>query len=398
MRILIVSPSYIPEIGAAPSRITNMAEGLSQAGMDVEVLTCLPNYPKGRIYDGYRGAFSKKEKISGVTVFRYWTYATVSKKPLVRLASMCAFAITLWSFALNSKRIKSYDVVIIQTPPILMAASAMFLFRGFYNKKVILNVSDLWPLSAVELGAMKDGGVYYRVMSRIERYIYTQSTAYQGQSQEIIDHVKPFAPQKRSFLYRNLQHDFVLPRQDFHPRRPLKIVYAGLLGVAQNILEMVEALNFKEMGVELHLFGGGNQAKAIEEYITEHDKGVFYHGTLPKEQMRNELIHYHVSIIPLTVRIKGAVPSKLFDLLPLGIPILFSGGGEGERIVEDNKLGFVSAPGNYGQLSENIKRMRDLSEDEYQGIRKNCLDLSRSEFSFDKQLKSYCDFLRLIID
>ena len=261
-----------------------------------------------------------------------------------------------------------------------------------------MNVSDLWPLSAVELGAMKDGGVYYRVMSRIERYIYIQSTAYQGQSQEIIDHVKPFAPQKRSFLYRNLQHDFVLPRQDFHPRRPLKIVYAGLLGVAQNILEMVEALNFKEMGVELHLFGGGNQAKAIEEYIAKHDKGVFYHGTLPKEQIRNELIHYHVSIIPLTVRIKGAVPSKLFDLLPLGIPILFSGGGEGERIVEDNKLGFVSAPGNYGQLSENIKRMRDLSEDEYQSIRKNCLDLSRSEFSFDKQLKSYCDFLRLIID
>ena len=63
MRILIVSPSYIPEIGAAPLRITNMAEGLSQSGMDVEVLTCLPNYPKGRIYDGYRGAFSKKPPV-----------------------------------------------------------------------------------------------------------------------------------------------------------------------------------------------------------------------------------------------------------------------------------------------------------------------------------------------
>ena len=61
MRVLIVSPSYLPEIGAAPSRITNMAEGLSGLGIKVDVLTCLPNYPKGRIFDGYRGAFSKTE-------------------------------------------------------------------------------------------------------------------------------------------------------------------------------------------------------------------------------------------------------------------------------------------------------------------------------------------------
>ena len=73
-------------------------------------------------------------------------------------------------------------------------------------------------------------------------------------------------------------------------------------------------------------------------------KGVFYHGSLPKERMREELTRYHASIIPLTVRIRGAVPSKLFDLLPLGVPILFCGGGEGEEIVKENQLGLVSAP------------------------------------------------------
>ena len=157
MRVLIVSPSYLPEIGAAPSRITNMAEGLSGLGIKVDVLTCLPNYPKGRIFDGYRGAFSKTEDVNGITVFRYWTYASISKKPLVRLASMCAFATTLWCFALKRKRIKSYDKVIIQTPPVLAAASAMLLFRCCYRKKVVLNVSDLWPLSAVELGHERGG-------------------------------------------------------------------------------------------------------------------------------------------------------------------------------------------------------------------------------------------------
>lgn len=89
----------------------------------------------------------------------------------------------------------------------------MLLFRCCYRKKVVLNVSDLWPLSAVELGAMKEGGVYHRVMGRIERFLYRKATACQGQSKEIVDYIKRYEPGKASFLYRNLQHRFVLPNQ-----------------------------------------------------------------------------------------------------------------------------------------------------------------------------------------
>lgn len=396
MRILIVSPSYTPEIGAAPSRITNMAEGLSALGMKVDVLTCLPNYPKGRIFEGYRGIFSKKEEVNGITVFRYWTYASISRNPLIRLLGMCTFAITLWAFAFKRERIQSYDRVIIQTPPILAAASAMILFRHCYSKKVILNVSDLWPLSAIELGAIKEGSIYHRSMAGIERFLYRQTTAYQGQSQEIIDHIKTYVPEKPSFLYRNLQHDFTLPKRSTPPRRPFQIVYAGLLGVAQNILELIESIHFKELGAELHLFGGGNQAEAIARYVKTHDKGVFYHGSLPKEQMREELTHYHASIIPLTVPIKGAVPSKLFDLIPLGIPVLFCGGGEGEDIVKRYQLGLTSKPKDYKQLSSNIRAMSDMSEEMYQQLKENCLKASQNAFSFNRQIEEYKLFLQNI--
>lgn len=199
---------------------------------------------------------------------------------------------------------------------------------------------------------MKEGGVYHGVMGRIERFLYRKATACQGQSKEIVDYIKRYEPGKASFLYRNLQHRFVLPNQPPSSRKPFRIVYAGLLGVAQNILELIERIDFKGMGAELHLFGGGNQALEIEDYVRTHDKGVFYHGSLPKERMREELTRYHASIIPLTVRIRGAVPSKLFDLLPLGVPILFCGGGEGEEIVKENQLGLVSAPGDYERLSK----------------------------------------------
>ena len=70
---------------------------------------------------------------------------------------------------------------------------------------------------------------------------------------------------------------FVLPNHPPSSRKPFRIVYAGLLGVAQNILELIERIDFKGMGAELHLFGGGNQALEIEDYVRTHDKGVFYH-------------------------------------------------------------------------------------------------------------------------
>ena len=88
MRVLIVSFYYEPEIGAAPSRITNLAKGLKEQGVDVDILTCLPNYPQGRIFDGYRGRFSMQDNIDGINIYRYWTYATVSKNAIKRVLAM----------------------------------------------------------------------------------------------------------------------------------------------------------------------------------------------------------------------------------------------------------------------------------------------------------------------
>jgi len=392
MKILIVSFYYAPEIGAAPSRITNMAEGLHKQGADVDVLTCLPNYPKGRIFEGYRGRISKKEEINGVHIYRYWAWASVTKNPIVRLMGMFSFSCTLWAFAFKTKRIRSYDKVVIQSPPILVALSVMLLFGCIYRKKTVLNVSDLWPLSAIELGAMKRGSIYHKAIAWMERFVYRHTTIYQGQSREIIEHIKSFEPKKPHFLYRNLQPS--VPVVTAHnERKPLKIVYAGLLGVAQDLLRIVERIDFKEMNAELHLYGGGNQAEKIKSYIENHDTGVFYHGYLEKSAMSQELTKYHTSIVPLTVRIKGAVPSKIYDLMPVGVPILFCGGGEGATIVREYGLGFTSEPRDFAALRANIKRLASLPEEEYAALRENCLKASATDFSFERQMERYYTFL-----
>ena len=395
MKILLVSFYYYPELGAAPSRITNMAEGFRKQGATVDILTCLPNYPKGKIFEGYRGRLYKKEKITNGTIYRYWTYASVSRNPILRAWGMISFAIMMWLFAFKVKLIRSYDRVVIQSPPLFVSYSGIILFKCLYRKKTVLNISDLWPLSAVELGAMKEGSKLYKIFAKIERFIYKKADGIFGQSNEILHHIDGFESPEKKCLYRNLQHYNI--KIDYKEKgTPFKIVYAGLLGVAQDILGIIKNINFKNLGIEFHLYGGGNQTKEIEAYISKHDCNVIYHGYVSKDKIAEELSKYDASIVPLAVRIKGAVPSKIFDIIPIGIPVIFCGGGEGAEIIKQYNLGYVSAPGDYDALRNNIERLISLPTNDYRKLSANCITASKNYFDFDKQIKTSYSFLQSI--
>ncbi len=409
MRVLLVTERYWPEVGAAPSRLANMAEGLKRYGADVDVLTSLPNYPKGRIFDGYRGCMCKKECHGGVNIFRYWIYATVSRSPIARVLNMFSFAVMIWLFAFRVRKCLGYDVVIIQTPALVVAKSAMVLFKGLYGRRCVLNVSDIWPLTAVDMGAMRHGSLSHRYMCGLERYLYKKADGVMGQSEEILNHVKQelldfegkwnkgkdddqvlnsdlWKSDKHLFLYRNLQK-YENPSKKSY-KQPLKIVFCGMLGVAQDVAGIVKNVPFKDLGVEFHILGGGKQLQEIQDFIAEHpDCNVFAHGFVAKEEISNNLIDKHASVVPLSTRIRGAVPSKVFDLLPQGLPVLFCGGGEAASFVLSRKVGYVAAPGDYSVLVENIVKLRSMGADDYEKMSERCLTVSREELQFDEQME-----------
>ena len=398
MKILVVSFYYEPEIGAAPNRITNLVRGLKERGEQVDVLTCLPNYPTGRIFDGYRGHFSVKECKDGVNIYRYWTYATVSKGVLRRAFAMTSFAVTMWAFGLRRRLIRSYGTVIIQSPPIMVSASAMRLFKRIYRRRVILNVSDLWPGSAVELGYMRPDSLSYRYTLRLERNIYRRADAVMGQSDEILQRVRSMEPGKRLFLYRNLSRysskNASAVKRTAPSLRHLRIVYAGLLGIPQDVLSIVRNVDFESADAEFHIYGGGNQVDDIKNEIAGGKKNVYYHGVLPKELMNVALNDYDVSLIALVKSIKGAVPSKIFDTLPLGMPILFCGAGEGAAIVRDNRFGLVAEPSDYKMIEDKIWDFANMDQNEFQSYSQRCIDASAGSFNFDLQFDSFMEFLR----
>lgn len=380
-----------------------MAEGLKAEGHEVDVLTSLPNYPKGKIFDGYRGCVSRKEEHNGVQLFRYWIYATVSRNPLARIINMFSFAIIIWLFAFKRKTARAYDMVIIQTPSLVVAASSMKLFKGVFGRRCVLNVSDIWPLTAVDMGAMKEGSSSYRFMRKCELFLYRKCDAVLGQSQEILDHVAEemhrcgIETDAKLFLYRNLQR-YELSYDHKTKNDPFKVVFSGMLGVAQDVAGIVRNVPFRQLGVEFHIFGGGNQLAEIEAWCASHpDSNVFPHGFVPKEQIAGCLRAMDASIIPLATRIRGAVPSKLYDILPQGLPVLYAGGGEGAAFVESRAIGYTCTPGDYAALTETIAGMRDMSEDEYEQMSARCITISRDELDFDKQMTECSRFLKFVV-
>jgi glycosyltransferase involved in cell wall biosynthesis len=379
MKITIISNYLFPETGAASNRITKLAEGLA-CKHDVEVVAPLPNYPTGKIFNAYKGRFFLKEKLKGYDARRYWSYNSNSSNPLKRGVAMFSFGITLFLEGYRFFR-RQPDIVIIQNSPLLVSFFGIIVTKTFSNAKIILNVSDLWPLSALELGVLKRGR-FYSLLEQIEKFNYKFSDSFLGQSQEILDHINSFQPSKPKFLYRNVP-EVNDSREDVDKQEPTRIVYAGLLGVAQGVLEICKNIDFAACNSTFDIYGAGNE---LEEIVSLNKSGVNYKGSLPVDEIRKVLTTYDFAIVPLRNRIFGAVPSKIFELAKLKIPIIFCGGGEGADIIAKFGLGFVSSPGDFAALSNNIKMAANMSPNAYLDLIENCRKVAKDEFDFDRQL------------
>lgn len=388
---MIISNYYFPEMGAAPGRITSQAEAFQESGYEVRVICPLPNYPEGSIFKGYRGKLKTKETINGIQVDRLWIYPSKSKNAVLRVLSMISFAISILLF-LPFAKTRSVKWFVVQSPPLFVSFFSVFAIKNLLRKKVCLNVSDLWPGSAVELGVLKKGSLY-KVLCRMESYIYKKSDIISGQSQEIVDHVRGFAA-RPCFVYRNLPKGGSGFVNSLPAKGHKKVVYAGLLGFAQGVYKICSEIDFLSHDLEFHIYGNGMEREEIEAFIAENkERGVFYHGTFKKEDAASVLGGYDAALVPLTVRIKGAVPSKIFELTNLGVPVLFSGGGEGARIVETMGLGLTCPPGDVKAIEKMLTDFNDLSEADYSLIKEKLLDASENTFNYKEQFSNFLNFI-----
>ena len=173
----------------------------------------------------------------------------------------------------------------------------------------------------------------------------------------------------------------------------VKLVYAGLLGFAQGIADICKSVNFAELGMEFHIYGAGGEQAEIENTIAENpSRGIYYHGVVSRQELPSKLKESNMTLIPLVKNIFGAVPSKIYESMAAGLPIMFVGGGEGAKIVKENNIGLVANSKDYKALEENIKYAVSHPE-EMKVMSDNCKECAQNKFNRPKQIKSLYDYL-----
>ena len=378
-KITIVSNYFPPEIGAASNRISKLALGLKERGFEVSVICPLPNYPKGKIFEGYQGKISVTENYQGINVHRLWVYANNSANKFKRLLGMVSFSLSFVSLAIF-KPSKIAKTVIIQSPPLIIAHAVL---RILSNKKrtLILNVSDLWPSAGYELGAIQKGRAY-DLLEKIEKYNYKKPALVLGQSKEILERVTTIIPQQQTFLYRNFPQPPTDQKEpNYSNDKDIKIIYAGLLGIAQGIVKLCKEIDLA--GAELHIYGAGAEKEELETYLKSSNKRIIYHGEVQREELLQLLNSFDLAIVPLVRSIYGSTPSKIYEMAHNHLPVLYFAGGEGENVIKTNNLGYVVSPGDFDTLNKLIKEL-DLTE--INNLKRDIGKTALKNFNIDKQL------------
>ena len=372
MRICILTQYYPPEMGAPQARLSELAAFLYKQGHKMTILTAMPNYPLGKIFAGY-GRFYRKESIDGINVIRSYIYPSKSIKVIPRLWNYFSFVLS--SLFAGIFILPKCDVLMTESPPLFLGISGFFLSR-VKGAKWIFNVSDLWPESAVNLGIIGNG-IPLKLSKRLEAFFYKKSWLVTGQSREIVQNIRGRFPQVESYRLSNgVDIEKFDPRQQsdilqqWSVGKKMTVVYAGLHGIAQGLDQIIKAavkLDKTVPELQIILIGDGPEKTQLADLAKQLNiSNITFVNAQKKEKMPEIWASADIAIISLKQYIPGAVPSKLYEAMASGVPILMVAEGEPADIVKKSKCGIAVQTGDINGITGAIQTLaenRDLRID-----------------------------------
>ena len=370
MRIGVLTQYYPPETGAPQARLSHLAESFARQGHEVVVLTAMPNYPRGRVFEGYGGIFLRETR-NGVQVLRTWIYPTQSVGRVRRLLNYFSFVGS--SILLGSSKLGKLDYLVTESPPLFLGIAGHLLSRRT-GARWIFNVSDLWPESAVRLGVIGPGRAL-RAAERLEAFCYRKAWLVTGQSREILSDIEARFPGTSTYLLSNgVDTEMFGPEhRTAESRRRLAVdlptngacvaVYAGLHGIAQGLDQVLDAAaELRNDKIQFVLVGEGPEKARLVARAAQMDvPNVRFLDSLSREEMPALMASADVAIVPLKLRLPGAVPSKLYEAMGSGAPVILVADGESASIVNETGAGVVVPPGDVNGLA---RALRSLASDD----------------------------------
>jgi glycosyltransferase involved in cell wall biosynthesis len=353
VRVTILTHYYPPEVGAPQARLSTLARLLGERGVEVTVHTGFPHYPDGRVKAPYRNRPLLEETLEGVRVVRSLIYPAPNRGFARRIANHLVFAS---SSVATARRAGPADVVVAETPPLFTAAAAVPYAR-LAGARLVLNVSDRWPASAVELGALDDRRAV-AAAERLERWCYARAAAIAVPTEGLRSAIDA-VPQARGRVHRlGPAVDtgrFAAAPPDEDRERPLRVLYAGTLGLAQNVGTLLDAAEFAGEEVEVSIAGDGADGPALRDRLARRPaSNVRMLGIVPHSEVPDLYGQADVAAVLLRDRpiFAGALPTKMLEAMSCGRPVVVSARGEAADLVNAHGAGVAVPPEDAPALAE----------------------------------------------
>lgn len=362
-KIIIVSQYFPPETGAAASRMGDLSKHLSLGNYEVTVLTEIPNYPEGRITKGYSLRFLLKEKVGKAQIFRSFVLPTNRKNFLERAIFFGSFFL---GTLINSFRLPAADIVMGTSPSPLTALSAWFISR-IKGAKFVLDVRDLWPASIISLTQMKSGLVVF-LLNKLEKFLYNRADLISLAIPGFRGHINGIVgrPLKYIDLLNGAPDDFFEVEEsnvsiDGLPNLDDKFVvfFSGNHGIAQAMDTLIKAAEKLKDSVKIHfLFVGNGICKPAMIKMSKESglTNTTFLGSQPRKKMPHIIGMASLCVVPLQRLpiFEHAMPSKMFEYMACGKPIILSVLGEAKTLLEESKGGICIKPECHEELADTI--------------------------------------------
>lgn len=369
MHILFLTDNFPPEVNAPASRTHEHCRQWVRAGHRVTVITCAPNFPRGQVFDGYRNRLWQRETIDGIEVIRVWSYITANEGFARRVLDYLSF---MASGALAGLCVRRVDVIVGTSPQFFTACAAWFV-GAVRRTPWVFELRDLWPESIKAVGAMKESRLL-RWLEKVELFLYRRAARIVSVTHSFrttlqrrgIDAAKidvitngvdiaRFTPRPKDealVQQLGLQGKFVAGYVGTHG---MAHALETLLDAAQRIQNLPDGDRFRFL-----LLGDGARKAALVERARELGlRNVVFVDSVAKDEVARYWSLLDVSIIHLrrTELFSTVIPSKLFECMGMGLPVLHGVAGESAGIVEREGVGIVFEPENVGQLVDGMLRM-----------------------------------------
>ena len=349
MKILFISDNFPPEVNAPASRTYEHAKRWVASGIDVTVITGAPNFPEGRVHEGYRNAWRLIEEIDGIRVVRVKTYITSNEGFVLRTLDYLSFMVSALFVGLFEKR----PDIVVGTSPQFFSALGAWLLSVIKWRPFVFELRDLWPASIVTVGAMKRG-LTIRLLERLELFLYRRATI-------IVSVTESF---RHDLVERGIDRNKIqvvrngVDLSRYQPRRRsielaerlgisgrFVVAYLGTHGMAHaldNVLRAAQLLA-DDPDIVFLLVGHGAQKQMLRARAAEMKlNNVVFHKSVSKEQMPELWSTCDVALVHLKDDpvFSSVVPSKIFEAFGMGKPVIIAQpDGEAAELVREAGAG-----------------------------------------------------------